>query len=235
MTRLTHALATPRPDARDVHTRAGTLIPAAEVRARRVAHEAERWLAFAAERTRMRPDTLTRKALGSCAFSVQHGTRSLAVPSKLVGTSRSQSALGAISRDADASWSVLDVDVAEDGISASYRGERLGEVQPKHVPWVRPLVPFGLAVRVTRVTGTGSRAAGTGGGYRLGCNVAFTGAGEALARMAEALAGPGGDGAAPERGGSPLRLIVPDSLPRTSSGGPTHRSARAARIRSADW
>ena len=127
MTRLTHALATTRPDVADIHTEAGTRIPAADVRARRIAREAEHWLAFAAERTRMRPDTLTRKALGSCAFSVRHGTRSLAVPSKLVGTSRHQSVLKGLARNADAPWTALDLEVTEDGIDAFYRRERLGE------------------------------------------------------------------------------------------------------------
>lgn len=196
----------------DVHTEAGTRIPAAEVRIRRIAREAERWRAFAAERTRMRPGTLTGKALSACAFSVHHGTESLAVPSKLVGTSRHQAVLREIARAADAPWEPLDLGVTPDGACVFYRGALVGEVQPKHAGWVRPLLPFGLVVRLTRVTGTG------GDGYRLGCNVAFTGVGEALRRLADA---PGGDGApSAVDARSPLRLVVPGEVRREPAGMP---------------
>ena len=193
----------------DVRTPAGTRIPAAEVGARRVAREAERWLAFALGLTRMRPRTLTRKALSACAFSVHHGTRSLAVPSKLVGTSQHQRRLREIASDArgtGTSWDALDLDVQDDRVAVFHRGERLGEVQSKHLPWVLPLVPFGLGLCLTRVTGT-DRASDAR--YRLGCNVAFVGVGEALAETAGERTAPGGDGAlwAPSR--SPLRLVVP--------------------------
>jgi hypothetical protein len=191
----------------DVLTSAGTRIPAAEVRARRVAREAERWLAFAASRTRMRPQTLTRKALSACAFSVHHGTGSLAVPSKLVGTSRHQGRLRTLAdlQEADAPWDVLDLDVQDDRVVVLYGGRPLGEVQSKHLPWVRPLVPFGLGLRLVRVTGTDCAR---GGHYRLGCNVAITGVGEALAGMAGERTASGGDGASavPKSG---LRLVVP--------------------------
>lgn len=207
---MTHAQtrpATPRPSG-DVRTPAGTRIPAAEVRVRSVTREAERWLAFAAGLTRMRPRTLTQKALSACAFSVHHGTPSLAVPSKLVGTSRHQGRLREIARVAaaratDASWDPLDLDARDGRVAVSHDGRPLGEVQSKHLPWVLPLVPFGLGLRLTRVTGLGA-----GRRYRLGCNVAFTGVGEALSRMAGERAAPSGDGAAeaPETG---LRLVVP--------------------------
>ena len=213
---MTHAQTQPTPSrsTEDVLTPAGTRIPAAEVRARRLAREADRWLAFAVGLTRMRPRTLTQKALSACAFSVHHGTRSLAVPSKLVGTSRHQGPLQEIARRAavrgtDAPWDALDLDVWDDRVAVSHDGRPLGEVQFKHLPWVLPLVPHGLSLRLTRVTGTG-RTAGDRPrrAVRLGCNVAFTGVGGALARMAGELATPNGDGAAetPETG---LRLVVP--------------------------
>lgn len=197
----------------DVRTPAGTRIPAAEVGARRVAREAERWLAFALGRTRMRPRTLTRKALSACAFSVHHGTRSLAVPSKLVGTSRHQRRLREIASDARGTgtpWDALDLDVQDDRVAVSHRGERLGEVQSKHLPWVLPLVPFGLGLCLTRVTGT-DRAldARYGRALKLGCNVAFVGVGEALAETAGERTAQGGDGAPATPGRSPLRLVVP--------------------------
>ena len=82
----------------------------------------------------------------------------------------------------------------------------LGRVQPKHLGWVRPLVPFGLTVHLARVTGTDASVQGRG--YRLGCNVAFGHVGEALGRLAEMLAGPGGDGA----GSGALRLVVSNGV-----------------------
>ena len=215
MTQPAYATTATRLDDGDFHTEAGTRIPAAEVRARRIACEAERWRAYAAERTRMRPNTLIDKALGACAFSVHHGTQSLAVPSKLVGTSRHQTALREIARDTGAPWEPLDLDVTPDEILVFYRGELVGEVQPKHAGWVRPLLPFGLVVRLTRVTG--------GDGYRLGCNVAFTGVGEALRRLADAASDPGGDGvptASSVDARSSLRLVVPSEVRREPVGTP---------------
>ena len=211
MTRSAHALTAPRhatgaTHSQDVCTPAGTRIPGAEVRARRIAREAERWLEFALGLTRMRPRALTSKSLSACAFSVHHGTRSLAVPSKLVGTSKHQSALREIAREAASPWKDLVLDVEDDTITALHRGQPLGEVQSRHVPWVLPLVPYGLGLRLTRVTGTGRHARGP---YRLGCNVAFTGVGEALAAMAGERVPSGGDGAS-GAGRSDLRLVVPD-------------------------
>lgn len=204
----------------DVWTSAGTHIPAADVHARRIAHEAERWLTLATERTRMKPETLTAKALGACAFSVQHRASSLAVPSKLIGTSRYQTGLRALGSDPEARWAALDLDAAEGDLRASLDGRPLGLVQSKHLGWVRPLVPFGLTVYLARVTGTGaaSSAAAGGGGYRLGCNVAFGHVGQALRRLAESaghapLPVPAGGDGAPATPSvddrSPLRLVVP--------------------------
>ena len=190
----------------DVLTSAGTRIPAAELRARRVAREAGRWRTFAAERTRMRPGTLDVKVLDACAFSVHHGASSLAVPSKLVGTSRHQPLLRSLSQDPNTSWLALDLGARGDHLVVSCGGRVLGRVQPKHLGWVRPLVPFGLTVHLARVTGTD--ASHQGRGYRLGCNVAFGHVGEALGRLAEALTGPGGDGA----GTGALRLVVSNGV-----------------------
>ena len=191
----------------DVCTSAGTRIPAAELRARRVAREAGRWRTFAAERTRMQPGTLDSKALGACAFSVHHGASSLAVPSKLVGTLRHQPLLRSLSQAPNTSWLALDLGARGDHLVVSHDGRVLGRVQPKHLGWVRPLVPFGLTVHLARVTGTD--AGGPRSGYRLGCNVAFGHVGTALDRLAETLAGPGGDGS--ER--SSLRLVVSNGIP----------------------
>ena len=208
ITTTTHALAHRPSRQSGIRTQAGTHIPAADVHARRIAREAERWLTFATERTRMKPGTLTQKALGACAFSVHKRASSLAVPSKLTGTSRHQRRLRALVNTPEARWAPLDLDAVEDGLLVRHDRAPLGLVQSKHCPWVRPLVPFGLTVYLARVTGT----EGTRRGYRLGCNVAFGHVGEALRRLADAAHGTSGDGAptVPSVDGrSPLRLVVP--------------------------
>ena len=205
----THALAHRSSRQNGIRTQAGTHIPAAEVHARQIAREAERWLVLATEHTRMKPGTLTAKAFGACAFSVQRGASSLAVPSKLTGTSRHQPRLRALATNPEARWAALDLDAVEDGLLARHDGAPLGLVQSKHLGWVRPLVPFGLTVYLSRVTGTGAAARG----YRLGCNVAFGHVGQALRRLAEGLGETSGDGAqhaAPSSGA--LRLVVPGEV-----------------------
>ena len=193
----------------DITTPAGTRIPSADLHARRIAREAGLWRAFAGDRTRMLPPTLDAKALDACAFSVLHGASSFAVPSKLVGTSRHQPLLRSLSEPPAATWLALDIDARGDHLVASHRGRVLGRVQPKHLGWVRPLVPFGLRVYLSRVTGSGER------GYRLGCNVAFGHVGDALAGLLDASHG--GDGAPSVHGRSPLRLVVPgESRVRTA-------------------
>ena len=187
-----------------------------EARASEVAEQAGRWLAFATERTRMRPETLLAKALTSATFSTLHRASSLAVPSKLAGTSKHQRALWDLVRDPAEPWAPLALDVSAETITASLEDETLGEIQTKHLGWVRPLVPFGLTVHLSRVTGSETE------GYTLGANVVLGHVGEALDRILDALGetdGPaaGGDGASgPEpvgveptgRATGPLRLVV---------------------------
>ena len=194
------------------YTPSGRRVPAADVYARRVARESENWLVFATERTRMRPDTLVRKALDACAFTVSKEAASLAVPSKLCGVSGHQPALWAMVKESVAPWAPLDLDASSEGLAVLYGGERIGEVQPKHLAWVRPLVPFGLKLYLARVTGHERE------GYRLGCNVVFGHVGSALMGLLDALGetGPGGDGSAGD--GSPRPTLPSASVPRTMSG-----------------
>ena len=220
------------------YTASGARVPAAEVHARRIAREGERWLALAAERTEMGPDTLTRKALDAVAFTVTRRASSLAVPSKLVGVADHQARLWAMVREHVAPWTELALHDTGDGLVALYDGEPIGEVQPKHLPWVRPLRAFGLRLFLSRTTGHERR------GYRLGVNAVFGHVGSSVDGLYDALGGPltparhrlaestsggraagegaqglsvapvsppvpGGDGAA----ASPLRLVVPDPFP----------------------
>jgi len=173
-----------------VYTASGMRISPTEARARRIAREAERWAAFAHERTRTRPATLHRKALDATAFSVLHGASSFAVPSKLAGTSEHQRALWALVREHVRRWTELVLENTGDGLAVLYGDEPLGEVQPKHLGWARPLVPFGLGLFLARVTGLDHD------GYTLGCNVVFGHVGAAMCRLHDAL---GATQAPPER------------------------------------
>ncbi len=198
-------------DQGDIYTESGLRIPAAEVRARAIADQAQRWLAFATERTRMQPRTLTAKVLQSTAFSVQRGAASFAVPSKLVGTSKHQRALWRIVQDPAEPWAALDLDATEGGLTASHDGAALGLVQSKHLGWINPLVPFGLTVHLARVTGHDYEA------YTLGCNVVFGGVGTALDGLLTALGQSGdfgGDGA-PD---GPVAVSVAPVTPVVSQG-----------------
>ena len=166
-------------------------VPEHEARARRIAAEAGRWLAFASERTRMAPQVLTAKALDSTAFSVAANASGFAVPSKLTGVKVHQRALWQIVRDGYRVYDELETDTAAtEGARVSYGDVTLGEIQTKHVSWVRPLIPFGLRVYLARITGSETE------GRTLGVNVVFGHVGPAIAALAEALgtSAPSGDG-----------------------------------------
>ena len=169
---------------RETPARTGPQIPACEMHARRIAREAEAWLELATARTRQRPDTLRRKAFDAVTFSVARRASSLAVPSKLAGVSRYQRQLWTMVREQAAPWSPLEIHDTGDGLAVLYYGDPVGEVQTKqHLGWVRPLVPFGLRLYLSRVTGTDRDRA------TLGCNVVFGHVGDAVGRLTDALAG----------------------------------------------
>ena len=192
--------------------RVQTFLTESEDRARRVAAEAECWLAFAGERTRMHPKTLLTKTIQSACFSVEAGAAGFAVPSKLVGVRDHQRQLWTLVRDGYDRYERLELDTTTtEGIRITRGDDVLGEVQAKHVPWVRPLVAFGLSVHLGRVTGHETE------GHTLGVNIVFGGVGRACAALAEALgsgdgaSGDGalGDGASSDRASGGLRLVVP--------------------------
>ena len=122
------------------------------------------------------------KALDALTFTRQAGGRTLAIPSKLDGTSKHQATLGAL-RDVQANtrWQELALIYAPepaDEILAVWQGRLTGRVRSKHVSWLAPLLDTGF-VRcfVLQVTG------GTPGREILGCNVAFSGLGQALTAL----------------------------------------------------
>ena len=185
----------------------GTSVPPDEAHARRIAREAARWAGFATERTRMRPGTVQQKALDAACFSVLKRASSLAIPSKLTGTKPHQHQLWSMLRERVPAWTELALDVGEDQIAVLYDGaEEIGAIQSKHVNWVRPLVPFGARLYLSKITGS-ERS-----GYTLGVNVVIGHVGRALDRLLDALgeAGLGGDGASGDGSARHLRLVTPE-------------------------
>ena len=224
-----------------VHDRTTTYtsIPESEARARRIAAEAARWLAFATERTTMKSTVLTAKALDSVAFSVAAGASGFAVPTKLVAVREHQSRLWGLVRAGYDRYAELALNtVTTDGVAVTLDDETLGEVQPKHHAWVRPLVPFGLRMYISRITGHETR------GHSIGVNVVVGGVGRAIAALAVALGTeaarssgdgarstvfpvpalpsrpkvPSGDGASGDGATGRLRLVVPPEAPVADPG-----------------
>ena len=167
-------------------------IPAQDAYAARIASEAECWLTFASSRSRMKAPVVQSKAFASLAFTVARSAQSFAVPSKLSGTSQHQRRLWGMVREHAAPWSELVLDATCDGLTVLYDGDAIGEIQPKHLPWLRPLVPFGARLYLSAVTGSQRDRA------TLGVNVVVGHVGTALTGLLNALgAGDGhrGDGA----------------------------------------
>ena len=122
---------------------------------------------------------IEQKVLDAIAFTQATGGRTLAIPSKLDGVARQQPALVSIRRaQLQERWQplTLDRDQGFNEILAIWRGCLIGTVRAKHVPWLGPLLDTGLVgCYVLQVTG------GVPGRHTMGCNVAFTGVGQALA------------------------------------------------------
>lgn len=162
----------------------GYELPPADAYARRMAEAAEQWLAFVRERSRMKEQTLVSKALHALAFSLRHRAHDLAVPTNLAGTAKHQPALWRLLRERVGFGTPLEVeevtDVRRVRLVVSFEGETLAEIRSKHVPWLRPLVPFGASLYLVRVTGQEAD-------YTLGLNVAIGHAGAAVKALQHAL------------------------------------------------
>ena len=157
--------------------------------------QAARWADHVLEHgSKLSPSYVTRKALDAVAFSLRHGLRDLAVPTKLVGVKAHQHAVEALSLYDQVpvrSRPRLAVTVGSGGsldvfaVRSDGSLQRVGRIQPKHVPWLTPLLgaPLsgvweGVVVHLHAVTGLDRRARGLP--VTLGVNVRVSGLGAAL-------------------------------------------------------
>ena len=214
--------------------------------------QAARWADHVLEHgSRLSPSYVTRKALDAVAFSLRHGLRDLAVPTKLVGVKGHQHAVEALSLYDQLpirSRPRLAVTVGSGGsltvsaVRSDGSLQRVGRIQPKHVPWLTPLLDAplsgvweGVVVHLQAVTGLDRRARGLP--VTLGVNVRVSGLGAALdglprsggALCASAPAAPRRQrgavaeppapyGAGGERGGEPSSPVLAVRLWRDADG-----------------
>lgn len=164
--------------------------------------QAARWADHFLKSSALPPPYVTRKALGAVAFSLRHGLRDLAVPTKLVGVRAHQHAVEALSL-----YDQLPVlarprlvvvarpdhaALAVHAVRSDGSLQRVGQIQPKHAAWLTPLLGDeecpGATVHLHAVTGLDRRARGLP--VTLGVNVRVSGLGvglDCLARSGGAL------------------------------------------------
>ena len=141
------------------------------------------------------PAYVARKALAAVAFSLRHGLRDLAVPTKLVGVKAHQHAVEALAlydglpvhrRPRLAVTVGVGGALAVSAFRSDGSLQPVGRLQPKHVGWAAPLLGdgprpdglrTGLAVHLHAVTGLDRRARGLP--VTLGVNVRVSGLGGA--------------------------------------------------------
>ena len=166
------------------------------------------------------PAYVARKALSAVAFSLRHGLRDLAVPTKLVGVKAHQHAVEALAlydqlpvhqRPRLAVTLAADGALAVSAVRSDGSLQPVGRLQPKHAAWATPLLGdglrFGLAVHLHAVSGLDRRARGLP--VTLGVNVRLSG-----------LGGASGPPARPT-----LRAVAEPPAPYRSGGGGRRREA----------
>lgn len=119
-----------------------------------------------------------RKADEAARFSAQGGARVLGLATKLAGVAAGVIQLNlqlAREHGADRRYAELTAEVDGGEVLLLLQGAELGRVQPKHLPWLLPLVPT-HRVRFYLLAVTG----GTAGKPTLGCNVAISGVESAI-------------------------------------------------------
>jgi hypothetical protein len=166
------------------------------------------------------PAYVARKALSAVAFSLRHGLRDLAVPTKLVGVKANQYAVEALAlydqrpvrqRPRLAVTLAADGSLAVSAVRSDGSLQPVGRLQPKHAAWATPLLGdglrSGLAVHLHAVSGLDRRARGLP--VTLGVNVRLSGLGGAFGPPARPA----------------LRAVAEPPAPYRSGGGGRRREA----------
>lgn len=148
----------------------------------RLVNEAKLWSRFAEEHSNLTKHRLQGIAMDALAFSINHGAKSLAIPSKLVGVMEAQDVLEAIVELGESRVQPLAVEPESGKICVYYGNTRLGWIWAKH-GWLWPLLAAGAKVFMTRVTGTDETW------KSLGCNVCIAHVAAAI-RIVEGGAAP---------------------------------------------
>ena len=139
----------------------------------RLVNEAKLWSRFAEEHSNLTKHRLQGIAMDALAFSINHRTKSLAIPSKLVGVMEVQDVLEAIYELGESRVQPLAVQHEAGKICVFYGNTRLGWIWPKH-SWLWPLMAAGARVYMTKITGTDEVW------KSLGCNIAIGHVAEAI-------------------------------------------------------
>ena len=139
--------------------------------------QAARWADHTLATSPLPPAYVVRKALDAVAFSLRHGLRDFAVPSKLVGVAAHQHAVEALALYdtlpvADRPRLVVSHGLQVYAIRSDRSLQPVGLIQSKHAAWIAPLLGLGVAVHLQTVTGLDRRARGLP--VTLGVNVRFS-------------------------------------------------------------
>lgn len=170
----------------------------------RIIAEARLWARFAEEHSNLSRHRIHAIAMDAVGFTINHNARSLAIPSKAVGTMEAQDVLEAIVELGENRVQQLTVEPESGKLCVYYGNTRLGWVWPKHA-WVWPLLAAGARIYMTKVTGTDEVW------KSLGLNIAIGHVAEAI-RLVEGAAPP--TVVRPEQGdGSAADVDWPATIP----------------------
>ena len=134
---------------------------------RRLVTEAKLWSSYAKRNSSLGATKVHSMTLEATAFCLRHHTKSIAIPTKLVGTKSLQDELELLVTTQATSWHKLELVPSRGRIEAYYEGMLLGWLWSGHV-WVWPLLTVGIEARLIAVTGTDADW------KWLGCNVVLT-------------------------------------------------------------
>lgn len=140
--------------------------------------QAARWADHVLATSPLPPAYIVRKALDAVAFSLRHGLRDCAVPSKLVGVAAHQHAVEALAQYdqlpiADRPRLIVSHTLHAYAVQSDRSLQPVGRIQSKHAAWLAPLLGHGAAIHLQTVTGLDRRARGLP--VTLGVNVRVSG------------------------------------------------------------